>query len=428
MSNLDSTKAASAAQPKRKRRVWLWIVAVIGVIGLVLCGGLVVIPVVSPATGAAVADDLRAIFGPEFVAQLESTSFKVQDTVNRARYQASGGQAQLNWDQSAVTTTLSIKRPTKIAPTPAPKTTQSDPKTAATLQPTPVDTQSTAQAVDTVVSASSPANLVWQPYGPLVNGDPVMARSFINPDSDRPYAQAALVRIDLSQIQLHLMPGTVEPKAARPIAGFKRPGTIPITDQSPDALLAAFNGGFKAIHGHFGMMVDGTTLITPTDGLATIALLPDGTVKVGEWGRDLTLQDNPVWYRQNCPLLVDEGQINPHVVDENRKEWGYTVKNLDTTWRSGVGITQDGQYLIYAAGNSLTVQSLAQALQQAGAYYAMQTDINGFYTRFVTYQPADNAKAAYPLVANKLLKEMSGDPELFLHPYDRDFFYVTLKP
>lgn len=58
----------------------------------------------------------------------------------------------------------------------------------------------------------------------------------------------------------------------------------------------------------------------------------------------------------------------------------------------------------------------------------MQIDINGFYTRFVTYSPADNPKAAkYPVVANKLLNEMSGDPALFLHPYDRDFFYVTLK-
>ncbi len=83
--------------------------------------------------------------------------------------------------------------------------------------------------------------------------------------------------------------------------------------------------------------------------------------------------------------------------------------------------------MIYAAGNSLTVRSLAQALQQAGAYYAMQTDINGFYTRFVTYQPASNSKATYPLVAYKLLNEMSGDPELFLHPYDRDFFYITLN-
>ena len=30
--------------------------------------------------------------------------------------------------------------------------------------------------------------------------------------------------------------------------------------------------------------------------------------------------------------------------------------------------------------------------------------------------------AGHPLVADNLLKEMGGDPELFLHPYDRDFF------
>jgi hypothetical protein len=57
-------------------------------------------------------------------------------------------------------------------------------------------------------------------------------------------------------------------------------------------LLAAFNGGFKAIHGHYGMMVDGTTLLPPTDGLATIALRADGTIQIGQWGRDLTANDN----------------------------------------------------------------------------------------------------------------------------------------
>jgi hypothetical protein len=417
-------QTASSAQPRRKR-MWSRIVVAIGAIFLLLLVGLVAIPVLSPATGAALADDLRAIFGPEFVAQLESASFRIQDTVNRARYQASGGQSQLNWAQDAVTTTLEIKRPTKTAPTPAASTGATQGKPSGTLQPA---VTAPTQPDTTVLTAPSPANLEWQPYGTLVNGEPIMARSFVKPDPNRPYAQAALVRIDLSQIQLHLMPGTVEPIASKPIPGFKRPGTIPAADQSPDLLLAAFNGGFKAIHGHYGMMVDGTTLITPTDGLATIVLQNDGTVQIGEWGRDITTADNLIWYRQNCPLLVDEAQINPHVDDENRKEWGYTVKNLDTTWRSGLGITQDGRFLIYAAGNSLTVRSLAQALQQAGAYYAMQTDINGFYTRFVTYRPADNPKAAYPLVADKLLNEMSGDPELFLHPYDRDFFYITLKP
>jgi hypothetical protein len=403
----------------------LRIILVISLFLVILAGGLVAIPVLSPATGAALADDLRAIFGPEFVAQLESASFRIQDTVNRARYQASGGQPQLNWAQDTVTATLQIKRPAKAAPTQAVIVASARPGAVANPQ-SPV--AAPAQPDVTAITAPSPANLAWQAYGAEVNGAPIMARSFVRPDPDRPYAQAALVRIDLSQVQLHLMPGTVEPVAATSLSHFKRPGFIPTADQNPDLLLAAFNGGFKAIHGHFGMMANGATLLPPLDGLATIALRPDGSIQIGQWGRDLTATDNLTWYRQNCPLLVDAGQINPHVDDENHKEWGYTVKNLDTTWRSGLGISQDGRFLIYAAGSSLTVRSLAQALQQAGAYYAMQTDINGFYTRFVTYRPADNPKVAgHPLVADKLLNEMSGDPALFLHPYDRDFFYVTLK-
>ena len=236
------------------------------------------------------------------------------------------------------------------------------------------------------------------------------------------------MRIDLSQVDVHAVPGTVEPVAVKGAPPLKRPGIIAPPDQSPDSLLAAFNGGFEAVHGGYGVMVDGVTLRPPMDNMATLALFKDGSVQIGAWGRDFTSTDNMVSFRQNCPLLIDSGAINPHVTDESRKEWGYTVKNLDTTWRSGLRLSQDGRFLIYAAGNSLTVQSLAEALRQAGAYNAMQMDINGFYTRFVTYQAPDNPKASgYPVIASKLLNEMSGDPALFLHPYDRDFFYVTVK-
>ena len=419
------TQQAATSPRLRRPRKWSWVFLTVGGFIVLLLSGLVAIPALSPATGAALADDLRAIFGPEFVAQLESASFRIQDSVNRARYQASGGQPQLNWAQDTVTTTLRITRPAKAVPTKA--VVVASARLAVIAKPQSTAVGSTPVEV-TAITAPSPANLDWQAYGAEVNGAPIMARSFVKPDPDRPYAQAALVRIDLSQVQLHLVPGTVEPVAAKPIAGFKRPGVIPTADQFPDSLLAAFNGGFKAVHGHFGMMVGNTTLLPPQDGLATIALRPDGSIQIGQWGRDLSAADNLTWYRQNCPLLVDAGQINLHVDDENHKEWGYTVKNLDTTWRSGLGISQDGRFLIYAAGNSLTVRSLAQALQQAGAYYAMQIDINGFYTRFVTYRPADNPRATgHSLVADKLLNEMSGDPALFLHPYDRDFFYITLK-
>ena len=145
------------------------------------------------------------------------------------------------------------------------------------------------------------------------------------------------------------------------------------------------------------------------------------------WGREITSTADLVAYRQNCPLLIDAGQINPSVNDESRIEWGYTVQNLDTTWRSGMGISQDGRFLIYAAGNSLTVESLARALQGAGAYYAMQLDINSYYTRFVTYSPS-KAGSQYPIKAAKLLDQMTAGPTQFLSPYDRDFMYLTAAP
>jgi hypothetical protein len=278
--------------------------------------------------------------------------------------------------------------------------------------------------VDVVAAPSGVDN--WQAFGPTAGSAPIMARGSVKPDPARPYAQAMLVRIDLSQVQLHLVAGTIEPKAAQGTPSFARPGDIPLGDQAN--LLAAFNGGFKAIHGSYGMLTNGITILPPLDNMATIAMYNDGHVSIGAWGRDITSTPDLIAYRQNCPLLIDQGQINSHVNDESRKEWGYTVKNLDTTWRSGLGISQDGRFLIYAVGNSLSVESLAQALQQAGAYYAMQMDINGFYTRFVTYQPASSSKVSnYPVIASKLLNQMSGDPAQFLHPYDRDFFYVTLK-
>ena len=128
------------------------------------------------------------------------------------------------------------------------------------------------------ITAPSPVG-GWQPFGTLINNQPVMARTVVNPDPGRPYAQAAVVRIDLSQVDLHAVPGTIEPVAAKGTPPFKRPGDIPVADQSVDSLLAAFNGGFKAIHGGYGMMVDGVTILPPLDNLATLALFKDGSVK-----------------------------------------------------------------------------------------------------------------------------------------------------
>jgi hypothetical protein len=386
------------------------LVGTVVALGMMLTA-LVALPVISPSAGAAVADGLRAVLGPQPVAELESLSFKIQDVWNRARYQWSGGQPQVAWENPE-------PQPEPM-PTPTPVA-----RDMSNTRDMPVAAGSTRRAL--VVNAPPAIPGGWQTFGPSVSGGPVMARGIVQPDPGRPYAQASLVRIDLSRTQLSVVPGTDEPVAAKGVPKFSRPGTIPTGEQTSGNLLAAFNGGFKAVHGGYGMMANGVTILPPLDNIATLAMYRDGTMRLGAWGRDITLTVDLVAYRQNCPLLVDAGAINATVNDGSRKEWGYTVKNLDTTWRSGVGISRDGRFLIYAVGPSLTVESLARALQQGGAYNAMQLDINGFYTRFVTYRPAD-PKSRYPVTADKLLNAMSASSAQFLTPYDRDFFYLTAR-
>jgi Phosphodiester glycosidase len=412
-----------SARIRQRGRRWLWASGIVVAVFCLMMATLAALPVLSPGLGASVADALRAVVGPGPVAEVESISFQLQDVANQVRYRLTGGQPQMTW------TSAGQPEPT---PTPRPDTSASGPDTSTPKLPKGQATTSTAVRAEqptpvlSVIDAPPSIEGGWQAFGPSVAGSPAMARASVKPDQTRPYAQVALVRIDLSRTQLGVVPGTVEPVATKGVPSFPRLGDIPASDQAK--LLAAFNGGFKAVHGGYGMMVDGITILPPKDDMATLAIYRDGSVRLGAWGRDITSTLDMVAYRQNCPLLVDAGQINPSVNDGSRKEWGYTVKNLDTTWRSGLGISRDGRFLIYAAGTSLTVESLGRALQEAGAYYAVQLDINGFYTRFVTYAPSDAANSKYPVKADKLLKEMSANPAQFLAPYDRDFFYITAAP
>jgi hypothetical protein len=254
-----------------------------------------------------------------------------------------------------------------------------------------------------------------------------MARSMLMVDPSRSYAGVALVRIDLSGLRLHIMAGFLEP--AHP-SGIDRliPDLGMVAPQDQAKLAAAFNGGFKALHGHYGMMVDGITLLPPVDDLATVAVYQDGSVRMGAWGHDLFSSSEMVAFRQNCPPLIDAGEINVALSTDARRSWGFT-NNSDVTWRTGLGITQDRRYLIYAVGNGTTAKFLAEALQRAGAYMAMQLDINQYYAHFVTYSSTNNLPLTPggPMIAQPLLDKMIDIRKLFLVPYPRDFFYLTLR-
>lgn len=370
------------------------------ILGLGMLFVVAVVPALYPAAGAAIADSLRAAVGPQPVAKLESFSFRVHDLLNQNLNHQSA--PQINWDSGA----------------------SSAPEVATKKQ---VAGNSLKLKTDQSPVVDSAPQIGWQAYGPEVNGMPVMARALLSLDPKRPYTAVALVRMDLSRLQLHVMPGNIEPahswQLLRLIPDL---GMVPMTDQS--SLIAAFNGGFKTVNGHFGMMIDGLTLVKPIEGAATIALYKDGRVQIGAWGTDITSSADMVAYRQNCLPLVTAGKIPDDVSFNNPDQWGYTSNN-DITWRTGLGISQDGRYLIYAVGNGSDAKTLALALQAAGAYSAMELDINQYYAHFETYQPGTPSatSGSFKLVAHRLLDKMINESHIYLFPNPRDFFYLTPK-
>ncbi len=127
---------------------------------------------------------------------------------------------------------------------------------------------------------------------------------------------------------------------------------------------------------------------------------------------------NVLYARQNLPLIVEGGHLNPNLSDG--PEWGATLGNAVRVWRSAVGVDRHGN-LIYAAANIQTVSSLASIMRRAGAVRAMELDINTYWTSFITYRGAGAQNPA------NLLPSMDRPSSRYLSPEDRDFFAVYLR-
>lgn len=313
-------------------------------------------------------------------------------------------------------------------PTPAPTPTVTPVPTVEFQPPAPLD--------PIIKTPALPGEGVWQPLttlGQPAGEPPILWQTIFRPDPDRPFAQVALVAMDMGRSRLNIVVGTKEPASDVPANGL-RTGVIPADVQSGGELLAAWNGGFKAVHGHYGMMTDGVVWLPAKDGLATAAVNKDGQLTLGAWGRGV--QPDGAWsaWRQNNPPLIENGVVNPDVVKlANTIRWGASLSGAVFIWRSGMGVTPDGRWLIYAAGNPLSVQTLTAALQAAGVSDAMQLDVNMTFEQYYTFldRPQTTQVAgqdvALPITGVKLIKQMQGKPDHFLVPHDRDFFYLTYR-
>jgi hypothetical protein len=382
-------------------------------IGIILVTSLVLILKISPRLGAQGADILRTVFGPRPVAFLESVVYKIQDSINQLEFKFGGKTPSAPWQVAGVVSTSPPINLVTQTPT-LPKT---------SLSTRQVDQGTPSKSTQWLPASIHPlGNLqgegTWEPYIQDGNGNTVAFRTFLQPDLQRPYVVVAVVAFDLSQTSLHYVVGTLEPTAN---SNSKPLGIIPPQDARPGVLLAAFNGGFKTINGHFGVMANNQVLLQPLPNMGTVAFYRDGNIRIGEWGTDITYTKDLVTFRQNCPLMVHNGRINPLVSDNSVNNWGETINGGVVDFRSGLGISQDGKVLYYFAGEGVSLPTLANAMQDAGAYQAMQLDINNYYVLFTTFQLINGKQSAVPL----LPKGMNSNVNRFLGAYSKDYFYIT---
>jgi len=339
-----------------------------------------------PALGATTVDVLRGIFGDQVVGVAEDAVLKAQDNTRQFAYKVvGGGSGDVGWGAGNQ----------------------------------PMDGSTGWRPPDATTLGNKKNEAQWQPFI-SANKRVVAYRTFIAPDPQRPYAFAAVIAFDLENTRLHFLLGTQEPKSDLQIS---RPGRIPSTDRLPGVLLAAFNGGFKAEHGHFGVMVNGQTIIPSRENMGTVGIYSDGKVRMGLLDKDVPENPGLLVWRQNGPLVIQAGQINPLTNSNDPQDWGYVVSSDTATYRSALALSKDGRTLYFAVGPDLTLPSLARALAAVQANQAIQLDINNFWAHFESFEQVGPLFKAVPLL--DFMKNV--DDQRFLGSYIRDYFYVTTK-
>ncbi len=254
-------------------------------------------------------------------------------------------------------------------------------------------------------------------------GVPVMARALVHPHPIKGFVFVDVIAIDLAKTELRLVAGTVEPESKGASADV-RTGLVPSEDWS--RLLAVFNGGFMARHGEYGMMLNGTVFVPPRADACTVLLARDGKIAIRSAARELEDAPQHLGWRQTPPCLVERGEVNPRLAQENASRiWGAAVGGARDIRRSALGLDASGSTLFYGFGEWVTARDLALAMRQAGAVAAAELDINWSYTKFFFFTHED---AEPPRIRETIVPKLEYDAKRYTsRPAERDFFYVRAR-
>ena len=409
----SSLKADKVVFPENggKSRLFKRILSLVLLAILVSCAGTVVVIEIWPNIGAQLANHMRDLIGPRAVAHIETIVFQVQDSVKQLQYQFGVEQAEAPWGSSPIS--LEMTPSSQVSNEPQ------DQLPVKAVSPTPTPTPYVWQLSTLIPFGSMQGEGVWMPYLYDREGRAVAMRTYLQPDPERPYAIVAVVAFDLTRTRLHFVLGFNEPSLPD---GPKGDGLIPEKDREAGVLLAAFNGGFRAANGQFGAMADGIVALPPKTEMATVGIYRSGEVRIGNWGEEINDTPDLQAWRQNCRLIIQDGEISPRVYNNSITDWGASISNQIVTRRSGLGLDRAARTLYYFAGPSLSMPVLADAMLAAGVHYGMLLDINHFWVHFTAIHSEEGRLVAEPLLPNDMIDHI----DRYLGPSPADFFYITL--
>jgi hypothetical protein len=251
-----------------------------------------------------------------------------------------------------------------------------------------------------------------------VKGEPAIFTTFLR-DATYTTEVNGIASMDQRLVRFEMHPGSEDPGPGN----WGKWGSDDIAPGARTGLLATFNGGFKLDSAEGGFYLNGEYHGSLVTGAASIVYYKNGRIKIGEWGRDFTMNSSIEGVRQNLKLLIDHGKISPNLNQDIESAFGATLGGGYFVWRSGLGITKDGR-IIYVYGPALDVQDLADLLRRAGAVEGMQMDINPYWMKYEYYNA--NGHASDPTPTN-LLPTQQQSAYTYYSPYTRDFTAVYAR-
>ncbi len=259
---------------------------------------------------------------------------------------------------------------------------------------------------------SLPLEGVWQPVGSTVDGIPAVYATRVRPDAVHTSVLASVMWIDTSLTHAMFVPGYIEPGGPAPSAGA-------LPKQYWSQVLANFNGAFRLQDSQGGYFYHGTTVSPLQPGAASAVIYQDGSIRIGQWGRDVSMTPSVVAVRQNLNLIVDGGRSQV----TSSYQWGATTHGESLAWRSAVGQRPDGS-IVYVGSPGLSAASLADTLVRAGVVRAMVLDMNNWWVAGFYFSHAGDGT---PLCA-KLDPNIQESCNRFLNRYKRDSFQFLAAP